>query len=232
MGDFLKKYFLTFLVLFCLIFSFNVSAQSNIEMTPSGEFYVFGKDNTEIAEILGIESNNIQNYYKENSIIYLAVNSDNTKQIKCQSYSTDFSNSIVNISSLSNDKIISIIPDIIGFENVKGAVVEKNGQKFVKLDLRSSDSGGDYILTQYITVAGKKIFVVGFYTKANISTDYVEKSFETLNSPLFLNNKNNSKGNWYYIILLLSVVFALVTVFIIYTIIRDIKYEKTDKPQE
>lgn len=228
-GDILIKKLLVFgFVLGFLFTVFTVNAQETAKATiePYGEFYTLENDRNKVTEILGITENDLNNIQD----IYLAVNKGNTKQIRIRTEITDFSNSIGNISNLSDDKITALVSDISGFRNVKGEVINKDGQKFIRVQLRSSDSGGEYILTQYITVASKQNFVLSFYTDINVDTEYIEKTFETFSSPYFNSTADeNRKDTISYIVLGAAILFLLVCVVVITTIIIDLrKKEETE----
>lgn len=212
------------------MFSFAVSAKKmeivkSIE--PEGSFYIYGEQTDKVAETLGMEKSVLKDNLNQNNVLYFAVNADNTKQIKVTSVTTDFSNSVINISGLSNDSITALIPDITGIENAKGEVILKGGQKFVKTQFKTKDSGGEYILTEYFTVANRLNIVLSFYTEVSADTDYIEKTFESFSSPLFITVKEET-GYIGYIVLVAAVVFGIACVVIIYTIIRDIKKEKAE----
>lgn len=228
-GDILIKKLLVWSFLFCLILTFfTVNAEETAKATiePYGEFYTLENDRDKVAQILGITESDLNNIQD----IYLAVNKENTKQIRIRTEITDFSNSICNISNLSDDKITALIPDISGFRNVKGDVINKDGQKFIRVQLRSSDSGGEYILTQYITVASKQNFVLSFYTDINEDTEYIEKTFESFSSSYFNSaTRDNKKDTISYILLGAAILFLLVCVVVITTIIIDLrKKEETE----
>lgn len=226
----LKKLILTVFII-CLIIPFNVSARyepivNNLE--PYGEFYIFDEQCEEVAKSLGLKSEaELKDYCTQNGVIYLAVNKDNTKQIKVTVSETDFSNSVINISGLSNDSINALTPDIIGMTNVKGEIVDKDGQKFVKTQVKASDSGGEYILTQYFTVADRSSIVLSFCTEINTDTDYIEKTFETFSSPYFIGVRESRADKIGVIVLIAAVIFGVACIIIAFTVIRDFKKEKT-----
>ncbi len=231
-GDILiKKYILVLSVVFCLMLNLTVSAKK-VEMIdtlePYGSFYILGEDNKEIAEILGISEADLGSI----DDAFLAINKENTKQIRLTVSVTDFSNGIGNISNISNDKISALAPELSGVESAKGEIIEKNGQKFLKIQLRSVDSGGDYILTQYITVAAKQNFILSFYTDFNEDTEYIEKTFETFNSPHFntLSDKDND-NRIQYVILAFAGVFLVICIAVAISIIIDIKKGKTEEEE-
>lgn len=222
----LIKRVLAIIAVICLCFTINVCAENSVSLTPDGEFYIYGQNTPEVAEILGMGTNDLLNYCDQNEIIYLAVNRDNSKQIRIREKSTDFSNSIINITGLSDDKIESLIPAIIGIDNVRGEIVYSGGQKHIKIQLRSKDSGGDYILTEYYTVADRKCYILSFYTNADSDTDYIENTFKTYESPYFVGEQDSAIRGWNYVIIAAIVIFVLCSILVVITIIRDIKKEK------
>jgi hypothetical protein len=215
------KRIIALIAVFILLFSLTVSADSNINITPDGEFIT---ETEQIAKIIGMDKNELLDFCIENKIVYIAVNKDNSKQIRVTVKENDFSNGIVNINGLSDDKINAVLPDVIGVEGIKGEIINKDGQKFIKTEMSSKDSGGDFILTEYITVANKKVYVLSFYTNKKADTKYIEKTFETLESPNFVVENNGL----FWVVGIAIVIFLFATVFIIITLIRDIKAKKAD----
>ncbi len=215
------KRIIALIAVFILLFSLTVSADSSINITPDGEFIT---ETEQIAKIIGMDKNELLDFCIENKIVYIAVNKDNSKQIRVTVKENDFSNGIVNINGLSDDKINAVLPDVIGVEGIKGEIINKDGQKFIKTEMSSKDSGGDFILTEYITVANKKVYVLSFYTNKKADTKYIEKTFETFESPNFVVENNGL----FWVVGIAIVIFLFATVFIILTLIRDIKAKKAD----
>lgn len=208
-----------------LLLSVTVSALSgNAEISVGKEFYTNGDNAEKAAEIVGLDKDRLESYLEDNGIVYFAANSDNTKQIRISVGESEFSGSVINLSNLSDDKITALMPDITGSREIRGDIVEKDGQKFVKTQISTSDSGGKYTVIQYITVAAKKNYVLSFYTSENEDTDYTETLFKTYKSDDFYSEKSD-KGGYGYIILGAVILLCLVSAYIIFTLIRDIKNE-------
>lgn len=203
------------------------SAKAEISVGKEFEVYQKGENAEKAAEIVGLDKDRLEGYCTENGIIYFAVNSDNTKQIRISVGVSEFSESVINLSNLSDDKITALMTDITGSRKIRGDIVEREGQKFVKTQISTSDSGGEYTVIQYITVAAKKDYVLSFYTADSEDTDYTETLFKTYKSDDFNSNKseNNSYG---YIILGAVILLCLVSAYIIFTLIRDIKNERSE----
>ena len=212
---------------FCVLFCLNVSATS-VPYKAGEELFVYGENNAKIAEILNLNQEELDLYCKENNINYLAVNADNSKQIKVSSSETEFSNSVVNISFLSDEKISTLIPEIIGIDGARGEIVKKGAQKLIKTELKSEDSGGEYLLTQYITVANKITYILSFYTEASADSGYISEFLEKYQNSDFLVEESQDKeeNNYGYIMLAAAVIFAAAAVIITVTVIKDIKKDK------
>lgn len=208
-----------------MLLSVTVSALSgNAEISAGKEFYTNGDNSEKAAEIVGLDKAKLESYLEDNGIVYFAVDSENTKQIRISVDVSDFSESVINLSNLSDDKITALMPDITGSCEIRGDIVEKDGQKFVKTQISTSDSGGKYTVIQYITVAAKKNYVLSFYTSENEDTDYTETLFKTYKSDDFYSEKSEKSG-YGYIILGAVILLCLVCAYIIFTLIRDIKNE-------
>lgn len=155
-----------------LVFSFCVSAED--------EFLVYGEDSiNSFSEILNMDAGDITEYCKQNNITYFAINRNNTKQIKRSEITDAFSQRIVDFSVLDDNEILNLTKEISGFENSKGQVVAVNGVKFLKTEVKTHDSGGEYVLTQFVTVKGAKKITLSFFTAGNTDRAYIE---DALNS--------------------------------------------------
>ena len=224
MINLLKKFVLA-LVIVLGVLNFTCFAESDFVIKPKGEFYEYSENPTKVAEILGIKENELKNI-SENSVLYIAVNEENTKQIRLTQGQNSFTYSIVNISNLTDDKIKVLLPQITGIEGIKGEIINKDGQKFIKTVLRSSDSGGDYILTEYITVADKKSYVLSFYTAIDEDTDFIEETFNSFDSQFFLSEKKEIGGVLKYLLPVSTVIFALIAIGIGVTVLLDLRKKR------
>ena len=201
-----------------------VSAAGKISLKAGDEFSVYGQDSGKAEEILGMSEAELDEYTRQNNIVYLAVNDDNTKQIRLTVAATAFSESTGNLSLLSDSEIKELIPDITGDSAVKGDIIESGGQKFVLSRVSSEDSGGGYTLERYFTVAGDNEYILSFYTSEGVSEDYIESVFESLDSDDFYTEKD--KSPYSYIVIGALVLLCAGALFIIYTIIRDLAVKR------
>ena len=142
-----------------------------VSVEMDNTFSIFPEDAKALSGIFKRSEDEIEAYCKQNNVVYLAADNDNSRQIRITLYTSDFANSVVNISGMSDDKIIASAADIVGTDGVRGEVINKNGQKFFKLQRPFRDSGGEYILTQYFTVAERQNVVLSFYNSLNVNID-------------------------------------------------------------
>lgn len=225
----LKK-ILIFISVLCIILAVPVSAEtSNFSIKTDEEFSTSVENTQKVCGIIGMNESEFSKYCDDNNIEFLAVNDDNTKQITLKVKTNDFSSAVINISTFSDDKISSLLPDIVGIENVRGEIVSLNGQKFVGVQLKSSDSGGEFILTEYFTIADRKTYVLSFYTAKGIDDTYIENTFESFECEAFVTeSKGDSVIDLLKIIIPIAVIiFTVICGLLIYTIIRDIRKQKT-----
>jgi len=169
----LKKV-LAFLILL-MIFTLNVSAISVNDITPQKDMILYSEKPSKVSEILKIDENSLADTIKENNIIFLAVNKNNSKQIQLVWDETSFSSSVGNLSNLSNESIDALLPDITGDQNVKGDIVYKNNYKLVKIN-KSQDN---FIITQFYTIVDNKMYILTFYSGTAENLNYIDSTFVT-----------------------------------------------------
>ena len=208
----LKKILICVIALMVML----ISVASALEVTD--DFYLYGRDNQKIAESFSMTVGELTKYCGENNITLLAVNKDNTKQIRETALKTEFSKTVKNLAVLKNDEILALTYQLCGIENAKGKVIEKNTYNYLKIEVQGKDSGGEYILTRYITVKNSEIISLNFYTSANLSTDYCDEIF---------NSQFKSTGGLKAVVTVLLVLLFGVAATLSVMIVRDL-----NKPKE
>ncbi len=222
------KRFILLPLLLSVIFCLNVYAEDTVSLDLGDNFSVYPRDNVALCEILNTDSDSLNRYCTENHIIFLALDQGNSRQIKVQLTTDNFSNSIINISEISNDKIEALAEDITGVSGVHGEVIIKNGQKFLKTQLSTEDNGGKYILTQYYTVADRKNITLSFYSSDGIDTDYIDEIFESYTSPLFISEDKEESNALSYVIPTATVLLAIICIILGFSIVKDLKNSKEE----
>ncbi len=214
------------LIVIINIMSLTVNAAS-VPIKSKDSFLVYGENNAKISEIIGINQNELDTYLKDNNITFFAVDSDNKRQVKLIEYTSDFSNSIVDISMMTVDNIESLIPEIVGAEDAIGEVLEQGGQKFIKTKALSEDGGGKYVLTSYFTVANRKNYILVFLNHKNEDTDYIEDIFKSYANGEDFGQFSDSKTNKSINVVLIGIIaFAVIFAVIGVTVIKDIRKNK------
>lgn len=211
----LKKLFISVVALIVML----TSVVSAVEI--GDDFYLYGRDDKKLASTLNMTEGEVKDYCEQNYITLLAVNSDNSKQIRETTRETEFSKTVKNLAVLDNDEILELTFQLCGIENAKGKVIEKNNYKYLKIEVKAIDKvSGDYILTQYITVKNGKIITLGFYTSKGKDTAYTEEIF---NSQFTKKDVSGTKG-WITVGLVVLLGMAVTLSFMI---LRDLKPPKT-----
>ncbi len=205
----LKKIICLFWV-FLLVFCVTVSAVE--------EFLVYGEDDIDyFCSAFDMNDCDIIDYFEQNNITYFAMNKDNTKQIKRMEFVDEFSQKAVDLSVLQDDEILKLSGDISGFPDAKGEVVKHAGLKFLKLRLESKDSGGNYTLTEYITVKEAKKVILAFYTANGEDETYMECAYIEQFKP---------KTDYKPFLSVGIVIFVFIGLIAVAFIIKDIKQKE------
>lgn len=187
----------------------------NLAILAEEDFYVYGKDNKQISEMFfDMSEEELEKYCKENMITYLAVNPDNTKQVRKSEFQDEFSKKVRELSVLSDKEILDLAEELSGFSDVKGKIVNRNTMKFLKIELKTEDRGGEYVLTQYITVHDGKKILLTFYTDADVERDYIQSVFE---------NQFPKQTDYKPFIIIGFVVFGFAAVLVTLLIVKELR---------
>ena len=183
-------------------------------VTAAEDFLVFGEQTGEVADVLGMTDKELETFCTENKITYLAVNKDNTKQIRKAEFADEFSKKMVDISVLEDKEILEFSSLISTFESANGKVITHGDKKFLKVELETVDSGGKYYLTQYVTVCDAQKTVLTFYTADGQDKSYIDEIFA---------QQFPEKTNYKPYIIIGVVLFALMGVAIAVLIIKELR---------
>ena len=213
----LKKILIS-VVTVCVLLTTVISA-----VEVGNDFYLYGRDDKKLATALNMTEDEVKAYCEQNNINLLAVNSDNTKQIREIVQETEFSKTVKNLAVLKNNEILDLTYQLCGIENAKGEVIEKDAYKYLKIEVKGKDSGGEYILTQYITVKNGKAITLSFYTSNGEDTSYTDKIFNSQFS--------NIKATKDWLTAALAVLLGVSAVLSV-MIVRDLKPPKRVEVEE
>ncbi len=203
------------LVLKKIVLIMMILLMSSISVFAKGEFYVYGEDDIDFfCKTFDMDDCDIADYFEQNNITYFACNKDNTKQIKMIETVDDFSKSVFDMLALSDESILDLASELSGVPNTKGEIVEYGDRKFLKTEHQTEDSGGKFILTQYVTVEKSQKMIISFCTAENVDNSYILENFEQLAKP---------QKDYALFLVLGFGLFAFVGIWVLVLLIRDFK---------
>jgi hypothetical protein len=176
------------------------------------EFLVHGKD--DLSAIINMSESEIDAYCEENNITYFAVNADNTKQIKRIEVMDEFAKEVKDLNILTDVQICEMAPELSTFSDALGEVVYRGEYKLLKTEYKTKDNGGEYVITQFVTVKNSKRITLSFCTEANIDREYIDDVLEEQFSEEFDYRPLVNAG---------AIVFFLIAVVSAVLILRDVK---------
>lgn len=227
----MKYRILTVIIVLLTILNMNVSALGyEYSITPSDNFTFAkqGDDLTKIAKKLNMTTDDLNKYFSDNKLIYLAVSDDVKSQIKISVTEDEFSKKVNDISLLDDNALNNFAKSL----SSDSSIVTNNDRKFVLVNDTHKDSGGIYTVTQYITICdGKTFYFIGYNDGKDISKEIssVFKTF-TLNQQ----QSDSADNNVFSIVIIIGiVVFGMVAIIMVIGIIRlkikDYKESKDEK---
>lgn len=138
-------------------------------------------DKSGVAELVGISAEEVDDYFEKHSLKFLSVNKDNTSQIKLSVLEDEFSSKIISFNNIDDDKILKLANSLFtgSYEQVSEGtqIVEKDGLKFLKFEENLADNGGEYTVTQYVTVYGSKAYRLSVFVTGEQEDDFSDTIF-------------------------------------------------------
>lgn len=174
-----KAVSIIFLTVF-LIFSFaSCAPKADYSIgIPKGFAAAYSTDDTdELAKALGVDTKEIKSYFKEDKLALMAVNSDNSVQIKLSRFVNSYSKAIQSFSS-DDENIIKDYASAAGIENYK--IVSSNDTKFIFVKTKVSDSDGGYVSSRYITVKNGEFYVLSCFNRGDEQDKKISEVFKSL----------------------------------------------------
>lgn len=172
----------------------------------------YGDDLTSVAEKLNMTTHDLNTYFTQNGLLYLAVSKDNKTQIKISAFNDNFSSSVSDISLLDQNGLTQFAQAISDDINSPAELVENNGRKYLCVKDTLNDSGGVYTVTQYVTICNNKTFYFAGYNAGEDTSDEVQELFGSFklqekNDVPQMVSEQRSKINRQYIFINAGVVF-------------------------
>lgn len=199
------------------------AASTNNEFTISlGKEFISAKpgDNLEsVSQKLSMTTGELNSYFTQNGLLYLAVTDDAKTQIKISTYSDNFSSEVSDIANL-NDEMLNSFVNTIGEKSSSPATIVLNGErKFVCVKDIHKDSGGVYTVTQYITICNNKTYYFVGYNDGEDTSAQIKSAFESFE---VINRQEPTTDYTPQMILIIAgiVVFSIVAIIMIVGIVK------------
>lgn len=208
-------------LLFCLaVIGINVSAASREYNIALGHDFTVGYpegDLNELSEIIGKSKDELKGYCESNGVLFIAVNADNTIQIRLSAFKSEFSVKAGDIHSLDSEGL-SLFAETLS-SDTDYTVFETQNTTFLKFTANLSDSGGDYTSTQYVTLSNGKVYQLSCYNSGNTESPDIKSAAESFSVG------KNTASNLRQKVLIAAVLIALAGVIVAMAvgIIKDLK---------
>lgn len=198
----LKKSFLALtLVIFAFVTLCGFKSNEGFSLEVDESFAISsGEDVSAVSERLNLPASEIELYFKNEGLKFIAVSEDTLTQIKLSAFE-DESSVGVDAKDLSEEQMLSLFSSLSGTVSV----VRSGDRNYAKTQEVHKDSGGIYTATQYLTVANGKTWFLSCYNPGDKTSDEIEAVFNSLsfeakdtriddiNSQI---DEYNTKKNW------------------------------------
>lgn len=218
----MKYRILAVIVILLALFSINISAASyEYHISPGADFtsVQYGDDLTEISKKLNMTTDELNTYFNQNGLLYLAISDDTKTQIRLSAFTDNFSSTVSDIAYLDNQQLNEFMNAVSDTDDSAVCVLSNNERKYIQVKNTLKDSGGIYTVTQYITICNNKTFYVSCYNEGNDTSAEVQAAFESL----YLNETSPPQTDYTLPIILTVVgivVFSAIAIIMIIGIIR------------
>ena len=180
----MKYRILAVIIILVALISITVSATGyEYTITPSDNFTAvkYGDDLSKISKKLNMSNDELNSYFHQSGLLYLAVSEDNQTQIKLSAFSDNFSSAAGDISNLDSQALTEFVSAVNKDAENNADIIENNGRKFVCVKNTRKDSGGVYTVTQYITICDNQTFYFAGYNPGEDTADEITLAFESFN---------------------------------------------------
>lgn len=163
---------------FLVLSAFKGGSGFNFEIANTYAVATKSSEVDTVAQRLGLEEDTVAAYFKDNSLKLLAVSEDGQTQIRISRFSDNFSSAVYDAENLTDEQTSQMI-SLYSSSHDFAEVIESDGRKFAKTTEVLKDSGGVYTATQYVTVAGGRIYVISCYNQGEGTSAEIDKIFST-----------------------------------------------------
>lgn len=167
-----------------------------------------------VAERLGMTTEEVDAFINENEILYFAVSEDLKTQARLSAFTDNFSSAVNDIAYLDSVKLEEFKTALCG--ESEGEILKLQDRLFIVSAKTLNDSGGDYTVTQYITLCGGKTYYLSCYNDGEGTSDEVMKIVESF-SLSEIQESNNS-----FFITSRIIIFAGIALFSIIAVVMTV----------
>lgn len=239
----LKKLLVSLLII--ILISVNASALNiedhSLEFNASEEYTLLTADNLkknkDFIKSLGHSVASMQTFFKDNSVLIFAANSDNSKQIKLTHNKTDFSTQIGSLRTLSDEKLDDISEQVLG-QDAKGQLYITNNMKMYCVASKSSDSGGNYCTIQFFTIINGNIYNLSYSeSSADVYAVYdnaqdIVANLKITDKALSVTAEDVDNDVIMALVAILVLAALAVAVYVIVTFVKDIKNKQSSEEDD
>ncbi len=237
-GKELKRRIFALLSVLCILigaFSLTATAYSDKEnyfsINVPEQYTVINADNVksnqDFLQKINYTASGFKDYLKNNNIVFYAINKTDGSEIVLKCISSEFSKSIEDMNFLGNDALVSVADKIL--QDKSYTAYEKNGSKFLIVDIDSEDRGGSFYGTQFLTVKNGILYSLSFTFKDSTTALSSNEIVNTVFEEFYISD--NSGFSWEnfgdiiitVIITLCIILFVIVSGYVVYTFINDIR---------
>ena len=220
----MKTRIFNLLVVLAIIVLFTASIPNNEFSISLGDEFISAKsgENLEaVSQKLSMTTAELNSYFTDNGLLYLAVTDDAKTQIKISTYCDNFSSEVSDIANLNDEMLNSFIDSVSKKSNSPATIVLNGDRKFLCVKEIHKDTGGVYTVTQYITICNNKTYYFVGYNDGEDTSDRVNSAFENFE----VINLNAVPATNYtpQMVLIIAgiVVFSIIALLMIVGIIRN-----------
>lgn len=218
----MKNRIFNILVVLIMVLLFTAGVSGNEFSISVGREFISARpgDNLDaVSQKLSMTTGELNSYFTENGLLYLAVTDDTKTQIKISTYCDNFSSEASDIANL-NDEMLNSFAEAVGKKSNSPATIVLNGdRKFVCVKEVHKDSGGVYTVTQYITICNNKTYYFVGYNDGEDTSTQIKSAFENFE---VINRQKAAVDYTPQMILIMAgiVVFSIIAIIMIVGIVK------------
>ncbi len=230
----MKYRILTVALILIALFAITVNANGyEYTISPTSNFTSaqYGDDLSVISQKLNMSTDELNAYFNQNGLIYLAVSDDNKSQIKLSVFTDNFSSAAGDISNLSDEVLSEFVNAVCEDGENNADIILNNGRKFICVKNVRKDSGGVYTVTHYITICNSKTFYFAGYNGGEDTSNEIITAFKSFS----LQEKAFDTPDYTIpstLIIIGVIVFLALAVLMIWGIIKSSIINKTVQGEE